>query len=184
MVGAALVAGAALAAVAASAARAELQNENLLVQLPAGYKIGFQKRQDKAQISEMVPSGESVNNWTEMVTVQIFFGLNVTPEQFKARMERDWAGACPGSASRPIAAAPVRGYPSNLWAMSCPRNPGTGKPENTWFKTIKGNDSFYVVQKAFKFAPSKEQEKKWLDYLDGISVCDTRVAARACPKGM
>jgi hypothetical protein len=179
-----LMVGATVAAVVSSAARAELQNENLPLQLPAGYKIDFQKRQDKAQISEMVPSGENINNWTEMVTVQIFFGLNATPEQFKARMENGWTSACPAGTSQLIAAAPVRGYPSNLWAMSCPRHPGTGKPENTWVKTIKGNDSFYVVQKAFKFVPSKEQEKKWLDYLDGVSVCDTRVPARACPKGM
>ncbi len=176
--------GAMVAVTTALAARAELQNENLLTPLPAGYKVDFQKRQGRAEITEMVPTGENVNNWTEMVTVQTFFGLNVTPEQFKTGMEKNWTSACPGATSRLIATSPERGYPASLWVLSCPRNPGTGQPEHTWIKAIKGADSFYMVQKAFKFAPSKEQETKWLAYLRDVWVCDTRVAARACPKGM
>jgi hypothetical protein len=53
-----------------------------------------------------------------------------------------------------------------------------------WFKAIQGADSFYVVQKAYKFVPSKEQETKWTGYLQSISVCDSRVPERACPKMM
>ena len=54
---------------------AQLQNENLLVTMPQGFKIGFQDKKGNVQISEMVPSSETVSDWTEiMVTVQIFFG--------------------------------------------------------------------------------------------------------------
>ena len=38
-----------------------------------------------------------------------------------------------------------------MWRMTCPLNRQTAKPEMTWFKAISGTDSFYVVQKAFKF---------------------------------
>jgi hypothetical protein len=61
-------------------------------------------------------------------------------------------------------------------------NQATGKPEKTWFKAIKGNDSFYVVQKAFKFDPSKEQIAQWMQYFRSVAVCDTRLADRPCPK--
>lgn len=165
-----------------SAARAELENENLLAPLPAGYKIGFQERKDNILISEMVPAGETVQNWTEMVTVQIFFNMKRTPEAFKAILEKNWSGACRDSQSKPIAKAPVQGYPSVTWAMFCPLNLATNKPENTWFKAIRGNDSFYLVQKAFKFTPSKEQEAKWLGYLNEVVVCDTRLPDRPCLK--
>ena len=67
-------------------------------------------------------------------------------------------------------------------APSCPKNPGTGKPEITWFKAVQGNDSFYLVQKAFKFEPSKEQVTRWMGYLRKVSVCDSRIADRVCPK--
>src|SRR6478752_2384274 len=51
-------------------------------------------------ISEMVPVKQSVKNWTEMVTVQVFYGLKATPDQFKAKIECGLAAACPKSESR------------------------------------------------------------------------------------
>ena len=45
---------------------------------------------------------------------------------------------------------------------------------------MRGRDSFYLVQKAYKFEPSVEQKKQWDDYLDGVSVCDTRRPDRPC----
>jgi hypothetical protein len=47
-------------------------------------------------------------------------------------------------------------------------------------KAIQGRDSFYLVQKAYKFEPSAEQKKQWDDYLDSVSVCDTRRPERPC----
>ena len=164
-------------------ARADLENENLLTTMPAGYKVDFQQRKGNMLMTEMVPVGESVNNWTEMVTVQIFYGLKtVTPEQFRMRMEGLWQGSCPNSTSKAISQGTERGYPTGMWALFCPLNAGSGKPENTWFKVIQGADSFYVVQKSYKFAPNKEQESQWLRYLQSASVCDSRVPERACPK--
>src|ERR1044071_8157948 len=82
-------------------ARADLENENLLTTMPAGYKVDFQQRKGNLLMTEMVPVNENVNNWTEMVTVQIFYGLtNVTPEQFNKRMEGLWQGSCPNSTSK------------------------------------------------------------------------------------
>ncbi len=57
--------------IAASPAVAQLLNENLLVRVPDGYKVDHQAKNEKQIINEMVPSGESVATWTEMVTVQI-----------------------------------------------------------------------------------------------------------------
>jgi hypothetical protein len=77
---------------------------------------------------------------------------------------------------------PRDGYPAAVWLMTCPRNRETAKPENTWFKAIPGNDSFYVVQKAFKFEPSKEHIEQWTLYLKRGTACDTRLPERPCPK--
>jgi hypothetical protein len=167
----------------AGAAHADLENENLLVSVPPGYKIDFQKKQPNSTITEMVPTDETVHNWTEMVTVQVFYNLkNLAPQQFKTRMEQLWGGACPGSQSKPLGQAMERGYSTLMWVLLCPLNSSTGKPENTWFKAIQGRDSFYVVQKAYKFTPSTEQEMHWLGYLMNVTVCDTRVPESACPK--
>ena len=176
-----LLAAATVAVLLAPPAAAQLVNENLLVKMPAGYKVGYHAENDKQMITEMVPSGETVDDWTEMVTVQIFRGRKLAPEQFRDSLMKGWNEGCPNASSKPTTSATENGYPSVLWLLNCPRNPKTGKPEITWFKAIRGNDSFYVVQKAFKFTPSKEQVAQWLGYLKSVSVCDTRLSDRRCP---
>jgi hypothetical protein len=88
--------------------------------------------------------------------------------------------ACPKSESRPVAKGEENGYPPMVWLLNCPLNKATGKPEITWFKAIQGNDSFYIVQVAFKAWPSKEQITQWMRYLKEVTVCDTRLPDRAC----
>jgi hypothetical protein len=167
-------------AMVTSAGLAELQDENILAGLPAGFKIDFQQRNKTMLISEMVPVKQSVKSWTEMVTVQVFYGLKVTPDQFKAGIEKELATACPRAESHPVAQGPENGYPSMVWLQNCPINKATGKPEITWFKAIQGNDSFYIVQVAFKARPSKQQITQWMGYLKDVTVCDTRLPDRAC----
>jgi hypothetical protein len=161
------------------------EGENLLAALPDGYKVGFQQKKGNAQITEMVPANETVEGWTEMVTVQVFGGMKgVTPDQFRARMVQMWSGACANAVAGPAAQAVENGYQIAFWLLCCPLNMDTGKPETTWFKAIQGHDSFYVVQKAFKFDPSKDQIVQWTRYLKAVAVCDTRLKARACPSGL
>lgn len=172
----------ALMAIACGGAAAQLVNENLLVAMPQGYKVGLSDRKQGLIMQEMVPAAETVEAWTEMLTVQIFLGLKgVTPAQYSDRLQGQWAKACAGAQSRPVASGVENGYPFTLWLSSCPRNAATGKPEITWFKAMQGNDSFYLVQKAFKFEPSKAQIDAWMNYFKKVSVCDSRLADRPCP---
>lgn len=165
----------------APAFSAGLEDENLLQTLPDGYQIGFQDRKAGAQITEMVPKAETVENWTEMLTTQVFFGLKVAPRQFKASMDEALQASCPGAESGEGVQDQENGYPILVWLQACPLNPATGKPEYTLHKAIQGNDSFYIVQKAFKYAPSEQEVTRWLKYLRGVNVCDTRLPASACP---
>ncbi|MGB6538969.1 MAG: hypothetical protein WBF58_23760 [Xanthobacteraceae bacterium] len=163
-------------------ASARLANENLLVTPPPGYKVDFHTERNNMVMSEMVPSNETVDDWTEMVTVQIFHGMKAEPERFKTRLQQRWSAACPGASDAEVTSGIENGYPMLLWLLICPQNPGTGKPEYTWFKAIAGNDSFYLVQKAFKFEPTKDQVVHWMGYLKTVAVCDTRLPERACPQ--
>lgn len=154
--------------------------ENLLVKVPDGYKIDYRAKSAKASITEMVPKDESVKNWTELVTVQIFYGMKASPAQFKSRLENAWSQSCPGAASQQIAEMVENGYPEVVWLSTCPRNPQTGKLEWTWFKAIAGNDSFYVIQKAFRFKPSEDQVVQWMKYFKDVALCDSRIKERSC----
>jgi len=167
---------------AAAPAYAQLVNENLLVTVPKGFKVGFQDQKNNMRITEMVPADESVENWTEMVTVQIFLGLKTTPQAFQDRIAKGWVAACKEGGAHAVSGDAENGYPALVWVLSCPRNPATGKPEVTWFKAVAGNDSFYVVQKAFRSMPAQEQMTAALGYLGTVKVCDSRAPERACPK--
>jgi hypothetical protein len=162
---------------------AELDAENLLQTMPAGYKVDFQTKKGNMVMTEMVPKAENVNNWTEMLTTQVFLGMkNATPVQFQARLGQLWLSSCKDSEVTAITKGEENGYSFSIWLQTCPLNQSTGKPENTWFKAIKGNDSFYLVQKAFKFSPSKEQITEWMQYFSSVMVCDSRITDRTCPK--
>jgi hypothetical protein len=74
--------------------------------------------------------------------------------------------------------------PFAVWMLARPRNAETGKPEWNWFKAIQGNNSFYVVQKTFKFEPARLQIIEWTRYLKGVKVCDTRGSEHRCSAGV
>src|SRR5215470_9338421 len=162
-----------LVVLAAVPAYAQFVDENLLLRIPQGYKTDYQAKNATEEINEMVPQGETVQNWTEMVTVQIFSNLkNVDPKQMRDGVAKGWLETCTNGGNHQVADTTENGYSTLVWQLSCPKNPETGKPEWTWFKAIRGNDSLYVVQKAFRFEPSREQITTWVQYLRGVTVCD------------
>ena len=167
-------------------AQAQFKDENLLQKLPPGYKIAMQTRNGNAAITQMVPEGESIKGWTETIAVNVFLGeKKATVEQFQQFTLGRWVGGCPGVAGaneiKPIAKGTDNGYPYAIWSVSCKRPTEAGPSEFAWFKAIKGNDSFYVIQKSSRSEPSPEQAEEWVRYLEKLSVCDTRLADRACP---
>lgn len=159
-----------------------LENENLLAGLPDGFKVGYQAEQNNQTITEMVPEGESVEDWSTMVTVQIYLGeTNITPAQAQENLTTSWFGACENSDTHPVADGAENGYSFILWQLYCPLNTSTQKPELTYLKAIQGNDSFYLVQVAFRYEPSEEDVTQWIQYLKKVQVCDSRIPEQACP---
>lgn len=172
---------AAALSLSAAPSHAQLKNENLLVGLPQGFKVGFSDSRNGMNMQEWVPANETVQNWTEMVTVQVFLNRkDLDPVQFLATMEKQWAGACKGSTATPAVTGRANGYASATTLLRCPLLASSGKPETTMMKAIKGNDSFYLVQRAVRGVPTQAQLERTKQYLDGVSVCDTRLAAHPC----
>ncbi len=164
-------------------AGAQLQDENLLVSLPQGFKVGTNQSRAGLIMQEWVPAGETVQNWTEMVTVQIFQKRpDIDPAQFLGLMEKQWAGACKGSSATPVSVSKVNGYTAATILLRCPLLAQTGKPETTMVRAIKGNDSFYLVQRAVRSVPDEARLQQVRQYLETVSLCDTRRPAHACPK--
>lgn len=161
----------------------QVQAETLFVQPPMDYQIVTQTRKGQMTIVEFIPNKESLSNWREMVTVQIFHGLKtVTPAKFRALMDLQAKSACQSNASIVVAENIENGYPALFWYQGCEHKEDASKYELTWFKAIQGTDSFYLVQKAFRFEPTVEEVTPWVAYLRDVFVCDPRVAEKACVK--
>src|SRR3954467_8466675 len=97
--------------IAAVPSHAQFKDENLLIGLPQGFKVGFTDSRNGMNMQEWVPANETVQNWPEMVTGQIFLNRkDVDPTQFLANMEKQWATACKGSTAAPAVTGKVNGY--------------------------------------------------------------------------
>ncbi len=157
--------------------------EQFSVNPPKNYHAGFTNNTDQNTMIEYIPKGETVRNWTEMLTVQTMNNMNHVPvEQFAENMSKMWLQACPNSSVSALDKGETNGYPFITWLQICPNNPSTGKPEITFIKAVKGNEKLYVVQKAFKFKPSKQQITDTGQMLQKISVCDKEDKQHACKK--
>src|SRR5688572_17080626 len=78
-------------------AAAPAGQEHLASPALPGFIVGYDAGNDQQSIREEVPAGETVADWTRMVTTQRFAGLasRVTPIQFLQLMARQLGGACP-----------------------------------------------------------------------------------------
>ncbi|HKJ40150.1 MAG TPA: hypothetical protein VJ972_15375, partial [Anaerolineales bacterium] len=104
-----------------------------------------------------------------------------TPQQYEETLTERWFNACENSETYPVADGAENGYNFVLWQLYCPLNAATQKEEYTFLKAVQGNDSFYLVQVAFRHEPSDDEITQWMGYLKEIQVCDSRIAERACP---
>jgi len=154
-----------------------LQDENLLFAPPSNFKIGY--RVDRNLMTDFVPSGETVDDWNEMLTVQVFRNLkDLTAAAFLQNVGGMYLKACPDTAKNEIVTGKVNSYAVSMLALKCPSNPKTGKPETTVFRAIRGKDALYVVQHAWKTVPSDGAKRA----ISTSSVCDTRDPEHPCPQ--
>jgi hypothetical protein len=174
--------------VALAGAQSERTGENLLAEIPSGYELGHHQKSDQAEISEFIPKGETVEDWGDMITVQLFPPANDNAT-FYATFESLVKDACKDGSTHVVATTKENGYPVQVFQLFCPTNPQTNMGEVTFFKTIEGKDKFYVVQKAWrtkKFSPDElpltsDDIVKWTEYLRSVRVCDSRIKERMCP---
>jgi len=160
-----------------------LKYENLMQGIPKGFKLGFKdfNKKTRFRLLEFIPKNETVNNWSQMITTSIYHrNINLTPIEYINKMDSMWKNSCKDSYTKFLSTGKENGYKYALLMAYCPINKMTNKEELTYFKAIKGNDSFYIVQKAFAYNPSEKEIINSMSYLKKVYVCDTRL--NNCPK--
>jgi outer membrane protein assembly factor BamE (lipoprotein component of BamABCDE complex) len=165
-----------------AAATHGLAYENVLMPLPDGFKLGYQAAQGQVKMMEFVPNAETVENWSRIVTEQIFLGArNADPSALPNAMTPGLISKCQGATMRELSKTKENGYPAVIWGFECPMNPVTHRPETMWMKVISGADSLYSVQYAYRRAPADDMAREALGFLQRVSACDTRTPTHPCP---
>jgi hypothetical protein len=162
-----------------------LDAENLLVSPPKDFKVGFVQNSGNYSMTEFVPAEETVEDWTRMLTVQVYRHLQIDAAAFLQSVGKRFADACPGTTviGKGIQTGQVNGYVVSMLFLQCPKNPSTGKPETTVFRAIKGQDVLYSVQRAWRGVPPEQELDEVLHALAQVTVCDTRAPEHPCPAG-
>ncbi|GLQ93036.1 hypothetical protein [Dyella acidisoli] len=179
-----LIFGAMLATFVAGAADSQLEGENILQVLPKDFEVANQQSPNHITLTEMIPKGETVDHWTQMVTTQIFHGIDDPAfyPYYKKQTGDRFEQACDVSNSESFTEldGEENGYPVHLWLASCKFKNPRQAPEITLFKFIQGNDAAYVVQLATHYEPTDEQMNESMKYLAKVLVCDTRRKESPC----
>lgn len=133
-----------------------------------GFVVGNQQAAGGASILEQVPSGETVERWTRMVTTQRFEGLadRIDAAGFLNRLgalttER-CAGAKASEVRKPGTSAEIR--------IDCPLNPETGQPETFIARAIVHGHDLHVFQVAWRRVPTATDVAWGEHYLQGVAV--------------
>lgn len=171
-----------LAVCFAAPAAAQPSSEWLAQGLLPGFSVGFRHAEGGSLIVEHVPTGETVQRWTRMVTIQRFAG-QIPLETWVAGFTGGLAENCPGAHySRPVQLE-IEGRPAVEFRGDCPRNPATGLPETFLLRAVSGATALHVAQVAFRRVPS-DVDLAWARrHLGTVTLCTRDIATPACRTG-
>lgn len=164
--------------------------EALYIAPPQGWIPAFHDTQGNVELTEMVPAGQTAQDWTEMLTVQLIAGK---PERSPQDVLKDQLGdiqkACEDVGAGPIGPGVENGYDTAMRAIACTKSKQWGKGELTLYKVVRGHERLYVVARVWRGEPfakdklpvSPDTTKQWLAFMQQVTVCDTRDAQHPCP---
>lgn len=165
--------------------------EKPIIQIPASWVVVSKAHSDNSRITELVLPGQTVDHWTDMITL-----VSVRKDgQTVDSVLRHMAKATPlGCETPPVLGAADRfvdsGYPAAIQYAVCHKTIRWGLPEFFVYKTIEGDSGYYQVLRSWRFpdrprsfgpAFSRAALEEGLRLLDSAHVCNTNQADRPCP---
>lgn len=132
------------------------------------WKLGWSQNQGGAVFEEYILDGDSVENWSELVTVQFFPGLQkqTKPDIYEAALKSQLSSVCPSIVWDSL----YQSDDERIWKwhiQGCP-----GQPDQSEIARLKQTSSgFHVWHYAIKKAPMPaDNENVWLENLKAIRI--------------
>lgn len=140
-----------------------------------GFELGYQAHDGAASMYEYVPNGETVQDWTRMVTFNSMPGFaqqGVTAPFFMTRMRESLARVCTGATVDYYREFAYDGASAVAMRSHCPSNPMTGSPEITFFRAMNDGEDLHIVQVAYRYEPDDDEAAWAEDYLGTVHLCE------------
>ncbi|MBA5637887.1 hypothetical protein H3H37_12565 [Duganella sp. LX20W] len=125
----------------------------LMTAFPPGFTTVFEKTNGGHYIREAVLQGETVDKWTEMLTITADKGLaanvNLSPQKFAEIKAGGFKNACPTSFNaKVLGEGKISGYDGFVVVLSCGTSPASAgeTSESTLEVIIKGESDYYTIQ--------------------------------------
>jgi hypothetical protein len=137
------------------------------------WNVGHEAGNAVLRVVELVRPGETVDNWTELVTVQTFNkAVDVgTVESQVASFQRDLAARCSGATLEAIPEHSTdRLYESNV--INCK----SGDDEHNLTRIIDGRANRFIVQYAVRRTKTMTPERRaeWIGKLSAVQIVESR----------
>jgi hypothetical protein len=157
----------------------------LMFSFPQGFKFSYEDAKNVQYIQESVLEGETVNKWSQMISVTGTKGLaansNVTPQELAGRIATGFKRACPDTFSaKGLGSLKISGQDAFVAWVGC----GVAQPaggqhsESALVLALKGGENYYTIQWAERGPASNTpivfDEAKWTSrfkQLNPIEIC-------------
>jgi hypothetical protein len=155
-------------------ARTEMLGSNV----PDEFQTGYHARNDTQEMTELVVPPETVETWSKLITLQMFFGAaqRINAEGFYGRWRDSMRAGCAGLTDTMVRGV-VDGKPAIRGTLFCPNNPQTGKPENLEAVLVQGDVNLMMVQIAFRHSITATDTALIRRVTGSLKVCDQRALA-------
>ncbi|MGC2457384.1 MAG: hypothetical protein WA435_05275 [Gallionellaceae bacterium] len=167
--------------------RAPILSQVLMFASPKEFKTTFHDMDDKKFTQEFLMEGESVDKYTQMISVIAYKDLALSPlaspAQFATGVANLFRRNCPDAYSgASLGARKIDGFDAYAAIMSC----GLVKPEDPYseaslFIVIRGDKDFYTLQWTERgmaiHSPIRFDQAKWkarMDSLAPIKLCSDK----------
>ena len=176
-------------------AKIGISPERLVTPMPEGWMVIYHAKDNRREVLEFVPEGQSVTNWQEMVTSKIFDRSKASPHDYNSKTITRFAKLCTQSVKIVGEKEDRFGYDASLAFIECQTKPETRKKNKFVRKVlfqvqlaIRGKDALYIAESAWQTddtkAPRPTQDNNLLNRitsrLDNVFVCDDRLKDKNC----
>jgi len=146
--------------------------------LPSNFVVAFEDAKAVNYSREAVPKGESVQKWSEMVTLTGAKGAasapNASAEKFAGSIASGFQRACPDSFAAKGSPMRIAGFEAFMAVIGCGRvgNAAEARSETALIVAIKGTADLYTLQWAERGAPTAKpdiESAKWQERMNRLA---------------